>query len=53
MMDSDGERYDSTGVTPIPTNTRYAANIAMEKAKEFEPWFGIEQEYTLFTLDKV
>eukprot|EP00274_Cyanoptyche_gloeocystis_P003616 CAMPEP_0196655290 /NCGR_PEP_ID=MMETSP1086-20130531/5044_1 /TAXON_ID=77921 /ORGANISM="Cyanoptyche gloeocystis , Strain SAG4.97" /LENGTH=359 /DNA_ID=CAMNT_0041987525 /DNA_START=94 /DNA_END=1173 /DNA_ORIENTATION=- len=39
--------------TPIPTNTRYEANQVMEAAAEFEPWFGIEQEYTLYTDDKV
>ena len=32
---------------PIPTNTRAAAAAAMEKAAAEEPWFGIEQEYTL------
>lgn len=36
---------------PIPTNTRYNANILFEKIKEHEPWFGIEQEYTLFEAD--
>lgn len=40
-------------LTPIPTNTRRAANEIMEAAKDHEPWFGIEQEYTLFHKDSV
>lgn len=40
-------------MTPIPTNTRYgAAKIFAAKTDE-QPWFGLEQEYTLFNLDKV
>jgi glutamine synthetase len=35
-------------LTPIPTNTRNAAAKIMEAAKEHKPWFGIEQEYTLY-----
>jgi glutamine synthetase len=40
-------------LTPIPTNTRFAANEIMSKAREHVPWFGIEQEYTLFEADGV
>jgi glutamine synthetase len=44
------DTYEPNG-TPIPTNTRHPANVIMEKAKDHEPWFGLEQEYTLFTID--
>mmetsp|Transcript_4201 Transcript_4201/g.13312 ORF Transcript_4201/g.13312 Transcript_4201/m.13312 type:complete len:349 (-) Transcript_4201:231-1277(-) len=33
---------------PIPTNTRLPAKEIFDLAPEEEPWFGIEQEYTLF-----
>lgn len=38
-------------MTPVPSNTRAPCAEAMEKVKEHVPWFGIEQEYTMFTLD--
>ncbi len=36
-----------TAQKPCNTNFRYFANKMMEEAKDEEPWFGIEQEYTL------
>jgi glutamine synthetase len=38
-------------LTPIPTNFRNEAAKIMEAAKDSIPWFGIEQEYTLFEKD--
>jgi hypothetical protein len=32
-----------TPIKPIPTNTRAACADVMERAKDQEPWFGIEQ----------
>lgn len=41
------------GGTPLPTNSRApAAEIFAAKTGE-DPWFGLEQEYTLFNLDKI
>nr|AQX17740.1 glutamine synthase [Lampea lactea] len=37
---------------PHPTNYRHECNQLMEKCKDEYPWFGIEQEYTLFELDE-
>jgi len=37
--------------TPAPNNYRHFAAKAMELAKDEEPWFGLEQEYTLFDAD--
>jgi len=45
------DTFDNTGV-PLPTNTRLPAQKIFEQAPEQEPWFGIEQEYTIFTLEK-
>jgi glutamine synthetase len=39
-------------MTPIPSNHRNAAAAIFAQKKEEEPWFGIEQEYTLFHSDK-
>lgn len=36
----DGKHVD---MKPLPTNTRHACAVAMEKAAKEEPWFGIEQ----------
>jgi len=38
---------------PIPTNTRRAAKALFDKKLELEPWFGIEQEYTLLKPDGI
>jgi glutamine synthetase len=42
--------YNSDG-TPNKTNFRHNAANTMELAKDAVPWFGLEQEYTLFDLD--
>ena len=36
----------------MPTNHRKQCQEIMDKVKEEKPWFGIEQEYTLFDCDK-
>ena len=38
-------------LSPHPTNTRAAAREAMEKYGDQEPWFGLEQEYTMLAPD--
>jgi glutamine synthetase len=40
------------GGTPLPTNTRNPAVEIFSKRTDETPWFGLEQEYTLFNLDK-
>jgi len=41
------------GGTPLPTNTRAPAVEAFDMHVGEDPWFGLEQEYTLFKIDKV
>lgn len=41
------DRHNGT-IVPVNTNFRHFASKIFDAAKEFEPWFGIEQEYTLF-----
>eukprot|EP00164_Ancoracysta_twista_P001455 GFYU01001895.1.p2 GENE.GFYU01001895.1~~GFYU01001895.1.p2 ORF type:complete len:396 (+),score=142.80 GFYU01001895.1:41-1189(+) len=36
---------------PLPTNNRFTAKKAFDMDKESKPWFGIEQEYTLYEKD--
>jgi glutamine synthetase len=38
--------------TPHITNTRHILVQTAEKYKEHDPWFGIEQEYTLYKKDR-
>ncbi|KAF6762287.1 glutamine synthetase [Ephemerocybe angulata] len=44
------ETYNNDG-TPNKTNFRHHAAKIMAQAKDEEPWFGLEQEYTLFDVD--
>jgi len=44
------ECYNNDG-TPNRTNYRNHAKKVMDAVKEHEPWFGLEQEYTLFDAD--
>jgi len=41
------------GGTPLPTNSRLPAAEVFDKYTDTKPWFGLEQEYTLFNIDKV
>lgn len=44
----DVYKYDKR---PAETNHRKICNEVMDRAKDTEPWFGIEQEYTLLSQD--
>jgi len=44
------ETYNNDG-TPNRTNYRHHAAKVMDLAKDHKPWFGLEQEYTLFDVD--
>jgi glutamine synthetase len=44
------DTYTPAG-TPLPTNTRHDADKIFSQDLASEPWFGIEQEYTLFEKD--
>lgn len=44
------ECYNNDG-TPNKTNYRHHAAKVMDLAKDHKPWFGLEQEYTLFDVD--
>ncbi|KAF7696753.1 hypothetical protein HF521_005171 [Silurus meridionalis] len=37
---------------PADTNHRYVCMKIMEKVKDFYPWFGLEQEYTIMGIDR-
>jgi len=41
------------GGTPLPTNTRAPAVEVFSGKEDEKPWFGLEQEYTLFNLDLI
>ncbi len=41
------ETFLTADMSPHPTNTRAAAREALEKYGDQDPWFGLEQEYTM------
>ncbi|XP_031638135.1 glutamine synthetase 1, mitochondrial-like [Contarinia nasturtii] len=38
--------------SPTESNNRYLIQDAVDKTKQHEPWFGIEQEYTLLDIEE-
>jgi len=46
------DTYTPAG-TPLPTNTRHKAAEVFAAHEAEIPWYGLEQEYTLFNLDLV
>lgn len=45
------DTYDLKG-EPLPTNSRHLAKKVFDEKPEEVPWFGIEQEYTMFKLGR-
>jgi len=45
------EAYTPQG-EPIPTNKRFGAKKIFDRGLEHKPWYGFEQEYTMFEADK-
>ncbi len=41
------ETFDPKDMSPLATNTRAAAREAFDKYGDQDPWFGLEQEYTM------
>ncbi len=41
------ETFDPKDMSPLPTNTRAKARAAFDMYGDQEPWFGLEQEYTM------
>jgi glutamine synthetase len=45
------DTYDKNRI-PLSNNNRWNANKIFNKNKEEEPWFGLEQEYFMFSYDE-
>jgi glutamine synthetase len=46
------DTYTPQGV-PLPTNKRYPAKKIFDQNLDLAPWYGFEQEYTLFETSKI